>query len=212
MKYLRWHKIVAPIVVVGIAVHNAASFQFHGSMSTGAAASVASRICVSPAQSCSFLADRVPMYAPRISSPTSEKQFLTMGAKGDGKKKRKKKSDSPTPSPQPAPSQPVAQRVSNDINIPIRRQIQYGKINKQIRESGTNSFRQKKLIRTKYRRSWDEEEVELKAEERRRKGQVSRSLWISILVYHFATSFVFLFSFNRIPIGTSFSIEPLHLH
>lgn len=62
-------------------------------------------------------------------------------------------------------------RVSNDINIPIRRQIEYGKLNKQIRQTGTTAFRQKKVQRTKYRRTWDEEEIEQKAEERKRKGQ-----------------------------------------
>ena len=96
---------------------------------------------------------------------------IEMGAKGDGKQRRKKQNSS-SPSPSPTPQEPAAPRVSNNINIPIRRQIQYGKLNKQMREGGTTSFRQKKkVVRTKYRRSWDEEEIELKAEERRRKGQ-----------------------------------------
>jgi len=64
-------------------------------------------------------------------------------------------------------------RVSNDINIPIRRQIRFGRMNKQLRQTSSASFRQprKNLLRTKYRRTWDEEELEQKAEERRRKGQ-----------------------------------------
>jgi hypothetical protein len=106
-----------------------------------------------------------------------------MGAKGDGKKKRKKKLDSPSPSPQPTSPQPATPRVSNDINIPIRRQIQYGKLNKQSRESAGTSFRQQKLVRTKYRRAWDEEEIELKAEERRRKGWSKFHLAFHILTH-----------------------------
>lgn len=82
---------------------------------------------------------------------TRRKSFLIMG-KGDGKKRRKKKA--PTA---PAPSQPQSpppQRVSTDINIPVRMQIRYGQMHKQaVKQSGT-SFRQKKVVRTKYRRTW----------------------------------------------------------
>lgn len=117
---------------------------------------------------------------PNFKSPirfTRKLVSIEMGAKGDGKQRRKKQSSSPSPSSTPQQSQQQQQqpqRVSNNINIPIRRQIQYGKINKQLRENGsggTASFRQRKVVRTKYRRTWDEEEIELKAEERRRKGQ-----------------------------------------
>ncbi|KAL3937439.1 MAG: hypothetical protein SGARI_002125 [Bacillariaceae sp.] len=84
---------------------------------------------------------------------------------------------------------PQPQRVSNDINIPIRRQIAFGKINKQYRESlSGSSFRQtrnggssggggggggtpKPLKRTKYRKQLDEETIQQKALERQRKGQ-----------------------------------------
>jgi predicted RNA-binding protein with PIN domain len=38
------------------------------------------------------------------------------------------------------------------------------------KQSGT-SFRQQKVVRTKYRRTWDEEEIEEKKEERRKRGQ-----------------------------------------
>ena len=95
-----------------------------------------------------------------------------MGGTKDGKQNRKKLSDSATPSqPAPAPT-PAAPRVSTDFNISVRRQILYGRLNKQLRAGGTSSFRQKKVEKTKYRRTWDEEEIEQKAEERRRKGQV----------------------------------------
>lgn len=94
--------------------------------------------------------------------------------KGDGKKKRKKKSAA---APSPADSKPAAVpsptplRVSNDIGIPVRHQIRVAKMNKQLAKQSGSSFRQKKVTRTKYRRSWDEEEILEKAEERKRKGQ-----------------------------------------
>lgn len=116
--------------------------------------------------------------SPQLVQCTRQTTLLWM-AKGDGKKKRKKQSPS-SASPEssnsdPVPLNPSPMRVSTDINIPIRRQIRYGKINKQLREaqSGT-SFRQqakKKTVRTKYRKTWHQEEIEKKAEERRRKGQ-----------------------------------------
>lgn len=99
--------------------------------------------------------------------------------KGDGKKKRKKKSASAGATPSSAQQQPAAQsapapaRVSTNINIPVRKQIAWANLNKQYRAAQQSGFRQnnKKVVRTKYRRSWDEEEMEQKAEERRRRGQ-----------------------------------------
>eukprot|EP00980_Cylindrotheca_fusiformis_P018105 scaffold5817_cov101-Cylindrotheca_fusiformis.AAC.10 len=169
---LRGLRLMVPIAVVGIAVQNAASLHFNGSAGSPVGSNVYSNICMVSTKGSCFLANQLSMPSPRIPKYFSaERSFLIMG-KGDGKKKRKKQSKSSSPSPQQStPSQPAAPRVSNSINIPIRRQIEYGKLNKQFRESGTTSFRQKKLVRTKYRRSWDEEEMELKAEERRRKGQ-----------------------------------------
>ncbi|GAX12953.1 hypothetical protein FisN_2Hh444 [Fistulifera solaris] len=97
--------------------------------------------------------------------------LLFMG-KGDGKKKRKKSSSNTSTSSSssytPPPTAPL--RVTNQINVPVRRQIMYAQLNKQAqRNSGQTSFRQ--VRRTSYRRQWDEEEIEEKAEERRRKGQ-----------------------------------------
>jgi YacP-like NYN domain len=119
-----------------------------------------------------------------------------MMGKGDGKKKRpKKQKQSQTLSPpsvlsSSSMSQP--HRVSTDINIPIRRQIAFGKINKQYRESlssSSSSFRQtsrsggssiggtpKPLPRTKFRKVLDEETIQQKALERQRKGQDPDSL------------------------------------
>jgi predicted RNA-binding protein with PIN domain len=102
---------------------------------------------------------------------------LEMG-KGDGKKKQKKKASASasTPSSPSPPSQQqqqvAAPRVSSDSNIPVRQQIRWAQINKAYAKQSTPGFRQpKKMERTKYRRSWDDEEIEEKAEERRRKGQ-----------------------------------------
>eukprot|EP00977_Amphora_coffeiformis_P014017 scaffold3823_cov195-Amphora_coffeaeformis.AAC.27 len=105
---------------------------------------------------------------------------LFMG-KGDGKKKRKKKSggtsSSPSPS-QPADSSSSAplssaspMRVTSNSLVPVRHQIRWAKLNKEYRNQASAGFRQKRVIRTRYRRTWDEEEIELKAQERRRKGQ-----------------------------------------
>lgn len=53
----------------------------------------------------------------------------------------------------------------------MRHQIRLAQQYKQQQATHGVGFRQKKVVRTKYRRTWDEEELELKAEERRRKGQ-----------------------------------------
>ena len=164
-------------VVIASGLHNAASCQLRDSSSAIHHFS-ASRNWRIPSRSASFIGQTIPIVEVvsttlgTTASPT--RSFLTMGGNKDGKKKRKRQSASSTQSqPAPAPSPtPAAPRVSNDINVSIRRQIQYGKLNKQLREGGTNAFRQKKVARTKYRRAWDEEEIEQKAEERRRKGQV----------------------------------------
>jgi predicted RNA-binding protein with PIN domain len=108
--------------------------------------------------------------------------ILFMG-KGDGKKKRPKKSATTTSSFDGSSatnkvsttssfpsSSSVAPRVSNQINIPVRHQIKLAQLNKEYQNNG-NSFRQKKVERTSYRRAWDEEEIIEKAEERKRRGQ-----------------------------------------
>ena len=87
-------------------------------------------------------------YIPRKLKKTV---YINMG-KGDGKKKKKKKtSSSSTAASQP--STPTPLRVSNDINIPVRRQIRYAQMKKEaIRMSGT-SFRAKNVKRTSYRKN-----------------------------------------------------------
>jgi hypothetical protein len=83
--------------------------------------------------------------------------FLIMG-KGDGKKKRKKTTSSSaqpaSTTPQQQQQQPPPQRVSTDINVPVRMQIQYGQMRKAVSKQSGTSFRQAKVVRTKYRRTW----------------------------------------------------------
>jgi predicted RNA-binding protein with PIN domain len=102
-----------------------------------------------------------------LQQSSSSTTRLYMG-KGDGKKKRKKKAASVTESTSVNAKPPPPPRVTNAVNIPVRRQLAYAQRNKQARTSATttSSFR-----RTKYRRTWDDEEREQKAQERRRRGQ-----------------------------------------
>ena len=108
------------------------------------------------------------------------------GSKGDRQNKQTKNptlgaSSSFPPSPSSSPSSSIPQRVSNQINVPIRRQIRYGKINKQLREAAASgsAFRQTKrgnfvsdpVKRTSYRKQLDEETIQEKALERQKKGQ-----------------------------------------
>lgn len=103
---------------------------------------------------------------------------LYMG-KGDGKKKRKKK----TAAAPSAPSTEVAiqpLRVSNDINIPVKRQIRWAKMNQEYRKAGT-SFRQiNTKKKTAYRKRLDEEEQQQVMEDKRhRNAEVDWSVILS---------------------------------
>lgn len=92
---------------------------------------------------------------------------VTMG-KGDGKKKRPKKKKSGASSwsssasaSSPPPSVPAPQRVSNLINVPVRRQIKYGKMRKEAEKAAsTPGFRANNVKKTSYRKILDEEEIE----------------------------------------------------
>lgn len=90
--------------------------------------------------------------------------------KGDGRKKRKKKSstlhtNSGTTSVSNNNNNAAAvPRVSNDINIPVRRQIQWANLNKEYRrqqQAATTggSFNPKKVERTKFRKLVNETEL-----------------------------------------------------
>uniref|UniRef100_A0A7S4MBD6 Uncharacterized protein n=1 Tax=Odontella aurita TaxID=265563 RepID=A0A7S4MBD6_9STRA len=93
---------------------------------------------------------------------------LVMG-KGDGKKKRKKKSAS-APAPTPVPETPAPRRVTNNSLMSVKTQIRLVKLHKAAGKTQT-SFRQSNMKRTKYRRSWDEEEIEEKRVERSQRGK-----------------------------------------
>ena len=102
---------------------------------------------------------------------------LLMG-KGDGKKKRKKKSatsiDSNTLSSSQAPSShaPPPLRVTNSINIPIKRQIKWAKLNQEYSRNAQTSFRQVRK-RTSYRKQLDEDShTAMLGLKRSRNGQV----------------------------------------
>jgi predicted RNA-binding protein with PIN domain len=116
--------------------------------------------------------------------------------KGDGKKRRKKKSATSASAPPPPPPQPAPQRVTNDINIPVKHQIRWAQARKAAAKQAGASFRQKKVVRTKYRRTWDEEEIEQKAEERRRKGQDPD--WEVILSRNMSSPLVIVDGYNII--------------
>lgn len=135
------------------------------------------------------------------SSSSSSSSFLVLWmGKGDGKKKRKKKSNSGSTASSStssaggstssrasvstsssssssssatttfSTSSPSPLRVTTNSLVPVRRQLLYAKLNKEFFKQSSAGFRQKR-VRTKYRRTWDDEEIELKAEERKRKGQ-----------------------------------------
>jgi hypothetical protein len=144
------------------------SLQIYGSISSSPGSQTL-KACYSGIRSTTFLTSQVllrevvfssesspPNYGVHLLS-TPTKSMISMAKGQDGKKKRKRK-ETPAASPPSAPVQPIAARVSTDINIPIRQQIRYGKLNKQHRQTGTTSFRQttSKVVRTKYRRSWGE--------------------------------------------------------
>lgn len=104
---------------------------------------------------------------------TSRNTIFILNGKGDRKKKNKKSSgNNPSSSTSNAPSDPTTSplRVSSNSNIPVRQQIRWAQMKKEYNKQVGAGFRQK-VVRTKYRRSWDEDELEQKAEERKRRGQ-----------------------------------------
>jgi predicted RNA-binding protein with PIN domain len=116
------------------------------------------------------LVTRSPFLSVAVSFSTASTTAL-LGSKGDGKQRRKPTPaavSTPTSTPPIAPQSP---RVSSQINIPVRQQIKWAQLNKEIQREGATAFRQKKVERTKYRRAWEESELEVKAQERKKKGQ-----------------------------------------
>jgi len=74
-------------------------------------------------------------------------------AKGDGKKKRtkKEKSEDPSRTSTTTAISPIPQRVTSDINIPVRHQIQWAKMKKEYERASTSSFKAKN-VKTAYRK------------------------------------------------------------
>ena len=105
----------------------------------------------------SYRSAQIPSILPNRSCKTLA--YISM-AKGDGKKKRKKKSSTTmeTSSSQTGSTarQTIPLRVSNLINVPVRRQIMYAKLNKEVSRLAGAAFRKKRVERTKYRRTWGE--------------------------------------------------------
>mmetsp|Transcript_38109 Transcript_38109/g.57020 ORF Transcript_38109/g.57020 Transcript_38109/m.57020 type:complete len:464 (-) Transcript_38109:85-1476(-) len=102
----------------------------------------------------------------------SSSSWLQMG-KGDGKKRRpkKKSSDATPPSPQPAAAVSQPLRVTSDSNISVKRQIRWAQMKKEMERNSGTSFRQTNVKRTRFRKSLNEEEIEEKAIERKKRGQ-----------------------------------------
>lgn len=87
--------------------------------------------------------------------PRSATSYWIMG-KGDGKKKKPKKKAASTAVLPVVELKAQPQRVSTEVNIPVRHQIRWGQMKKAIARSSNAGFRQPKIVRTKYRRSWGE--------------------------------------------------------
>jgi hypothetical protein len=172
---IRWFRLSFVLLLMnllcslsGRRIHLVSSLQLSGSVSLSSKYSSTTGGCYSTIRATSFLSTTAQVFIQHVLYQTAEQpplsyfsntRFVTiMMGKGDGKQKRKKQDTSPSSSPPaPVPQTPAAPRVSNGINVPIRRQIAYGKLNKHFRETGSTSFRQstnKKTVRTKYRRSW----------------------------------------------------------
>jgi len=89
--------------------------------------------------------------------------------KGDGKKKRKKKTPASAVTALVVTA-PAPLRVSNDINIPVKRQIRWAKMNQEYIKSQT-SFRQTNVRKkTSYRKRLDEEEQQQVIDDKRRRN------------------------------------------
>lgn len=113
---------------------------------------------------------RRPGGCPHAAYGFRRKSAHVVMGKGDGKKKRRKKSASaPSPSPSAAES-PAPRRVTNNSLMSVKTQIRLVKLQKEAVKTQTG-FRQNNVKRTKYRRSWDEEEIEEKRVERAQRGK-----------------------------------------
>jgi len=89
-------------------------------------------------------------------SACASSTVLMMGKGDDKKKKKKKKASVAAPSSAIEVSTPAPLRVTSDSNVSVRRQIQWGRMNKEYRNSGT-AFRQTNVrAKSSYRKSLGE--------------------------------------------------------
>ncbi|KAL7538998.1 hypothetical protein ACHAXR_008963 [Thalassiosira sp. AJA248-18] len=100
--------------------------------------------------------------------------------KGDGKNKRKKKTSASSVAQPAEASAPAPLRVSTDINIPVKRQIQWAKMNQEYRKAKT-AFRQTNIKKkTSYRKRLDEEEQQqVMVDKRTRNSEVDWDIILS---------------------------------
>lgn len=118
------------------------------------------------------------LHTPRTTNDASYRTLsspIQMG-KGDGKQKRKKQSSastSPPPPPPPATSTPtVPQRVTNDINIPVKRQIQWAKMKQEYVKSQSSFTQNNMKTKVSYRRRLDDEEQQQVIDDKRQRNAV----------------------------------------
>lgn len=98
---------------------------------------------------------------------------IQMG-KGDGKQKRKKQSSASTTSPPPPASSTttVPLRVTNDINIPVKRQIQWAKMKQEYVKSQSSFTQNNMKTKVSYRRRLDDEEQQQVIDDKRQRNAV----------------------------------------
>ena len=117
-----------------------------------------------------------PFSAYQMNDAHRRKSSAIKMGKGDGKQKRKKQSSSAssTTPPPPATSTPaVPQRVTNDINIPVKRQIQWAKMKQEYVKSQTTSFTQNNMkTKVSYRRRLDDDEQQQVIDDKRQRNSV----------------------------------------
>ncbi|KAL7486739.1 hypothetical protein ACHAW6_012326 [Cyclotella cf. meneghiniana] len=124
------------------------------------------------------------MRSMRPGQRTRHRTLLFMG-KGDGKKKRKKQSTSFQSQPTQQMDQPAPLRVTNSINVPVKRQIKWAKMNQEYIKNSQTAFRQV-TKRTSYRKQLDDEEhAVMLGEKKQRNSEVD---WDVILTNGNGTS------------------------
>lgn len=140
---------------------------------------------------------RQPFHSSRIRCTQSRNfgLYITM-AKGDGKKKRPKQNNVIPSSPPITPAPAPPPRVTNDINVPIRRQIRYAQLNKEAARMSGQSFRANNVKRTSYRKSYDEEEME--AAKTLRQTRAQEPEWDVILNATLSSPLVIIDGYNVI--------------